>query len=208
MSHQGLQILYHILNSRPGILAERCYCPDIDVEKLLIAGNLPLTSLETGHELIDFDFLGITLPYELCYTNILTILNLAGIPFAAEDRNENHPLILGGGSCSLNPEPVADFFDAILLGDGEEAIIEIAGEVLRAKEVHLAKADLLVRLAGIDGVYVPSFSGPTMMNTAALPPSQKHRESGRFADGFCRIWSGRIICRRPWSPMPRSSMIA
>ena len=160
MSHQGLQILYHILNSRPGILAERCYCPDIDVEKLLVEGNLPLTSLETGHELRDFDILGITLPYELCYTNILTILHLAGIPFTAAERDETHPLILGGGSCSLNPEPVADFFDAVLLGDGEEAIVEIANEVLRAKEANLSKADLLVRLAGIDGIYVPSLFRP------------------------------------------------
>ena len=160
MSHQGLQILYHILNSRPDVLAERCYCPDIDVEKLLVAGNLPLTSLETGHALKDFDILGITLPYELCYTNILSILHLAGIPFAAADRDETHPLILGGGSCSLNPEPVADFFDAILLGDGEEAIVEIAHEVLRAKETNLSKTDLLGRLAGIDGIYVPSFFHP------------------------------------------------
>ena len=139
MSHQGLQILYHILNGRQDMLAERCYCPDLDVEKLLVGNNLPLTSLESGHALKDFDILGITLPYELCYTNILTILDLAGIPFLAADRDEGFPLILGGGSCSLNPEPVADFFDAILLGDGEEAIIEIAEEVLRAKKAHLPK---------------------------------------------------------------------
>jgi radical SAM family uncharacterized protein/radical SAM-linked protein len=160
MSHQGLQILYHILNGRPDILAERCYCPDIDVEKLLTVGNLPLTSLETGHKLKDFDILGITLPYELCYTNILTILHLAGIPFLAADRGEEYPLILGGGSCSLNPEPVADFFDAILLGDGEEAIIEIAEEVRKAKEAHLPRHDLLLRLAMIDGMYIPSFFRP------------------------------------------------
>jgi radical SAM family uncharacterized protein/radical SAM-linked protein len=160
MSHQGLQILYHILNGRPDILAERCYCPDIDVEKLLAENNLPLTSLESGHELKDFDILGITLPYELCYTNILTILHLAGIPFMEVDRDEGFPLILGGGSCSLNPEPVAEFFDAILLGDGEEAIIEIAEEVIRAKEAHLHKNDLLRRLSGIDGVYIPSFYRP------------------------------------------------
>jgi radical SAM family uncharacterized protein/radical SAM-linked protein len=160
MSHQGLQILYHILNGRQDMLAERCYCPDIDVEKLLVGNNLPLTSLESGRDLKDFDILGITLPYELCYTNILTILHLAGLPFLAADRDEGFPLVLGGGSCSLNPEPMADFFDAILLGDGEEAIIEIAEEVLHAKKAHLPKRDLLQRLAGIDGVYVPSFFQP------------------------------------------------
>jgi radical SAM family uncharacterized protein/radical SAM-linked protein len=160
MSHQGLQILYHILNGRQDMLAERCYCPDIDVERLLISNSLPLTSLESGHALKDFDILGITLPYELCYTNILTILHLAGLPFLAADRDQSSPLILGGGSCSLNPEPMADFFDAILLGDGEEAIIEIAEEVLRAKKAHLPRRDLLLRLAKLDGVYVPSFFRP------------------------------------------------
>ena len=177
MSHQGLQILYHILNSLPEVLAERCYCPDIDVEKLLVEGNLPLTSLETGHELKDFDILGITLPYELCYTNILTILHLAGIPFAAADRGERHPLILGGGSCSLNPEPVADFFDAILLGDGEEAIIEIAHVVLRAKEANRSKNELLGRLAGIDGIYVPSFFRPEYDTQGRITAIKKSRET-------------------------------
>jgi radical SAM superfamily enzyme YgiQ (UPF0313 family) len=113
MSHQGLQILYHILNSHEDILAERCYCPDQDMEKILRNKALPLSSLENNRPLKNFDLIGFTLPYELCYTNILTVLDLAGIPFRAANRDENSPIILGGGSCSLNPEPVADFFDAI-----------------------------------------------------------------------------------------------
>ncbi len=125
MSHQGLQILYHLLNKRADFLAERCYCPDIDLERLLREKRMALTSLESARPLGDFDVLGITLPYELCYTNILTILNLAAIPFYSRDRDNSFPLLLGGGACSLNPEPVADFFDAVLLGDGEEAIIDI-----------------------------------------------------------------------------------
>jgi radical SAM family uncharacterized protein/radical SAM-linked protein len=160
MSHQGLQILYHLLNGQSNFLAERCYCPDIDLETLLKEKNLPLVSLESGHELCDFDILGITLPYELCYTNILTILHLAGIPFAAADRDEHYPLIVGGGSCSLNPEPVADLFDAILLGDGEEAIIEIAEVVLQAKQTQLPRKNLLLQLSQISGVYIPSFFNP------------------------------------------------
>ncbi|MDR3628786.1 MAG: TIGR03960 family B12-binding radical SAM protein [Desulfocapsaceae bacterium] len=160
MSHQGLQILYHILNGRPDILAERCYCPDRDVEKLLKAGNLPLPSLETDHSLRDFDIVGFTLPYELCYTNILTILDLAGIPFRAADRDETFPLVMGGGSCSLNPEPVADFFDIILLGDGEEAIVEITDMILQAKLDGMPRSELLLRLADIEGVYIPSFFRP------------------------------------------------
>ncbi len=103
MSHQGLQILYHILNSRDHCLAERSYCPDRDMENQLRTRQLPLTSLESGRPLDQFDVLGITLPYELCYTNILTILELAGLPFRSEERSENHPLVLGGGAGSFNP---------------------------------------------------------------------------------------------------------
>ena len=160
MSHQGLQILYHILNSRESLLAERCYCPDLDLEKLLRSSDRPLTSLESGHPLADFDLLGITLPYELCYTNILTIFDLAGIPFLAADRGVSFPIILGGGSCSMNPEPVADFFDAILLGDGEEAILDITEVLIKAKKSQADRMSILKELAGIDGVYVPSLFRP------------------------------------------------
>ncbi len=160
MSHQGLQILYHILNGQKDILAERSYCPDVDVERILKEKGHQLTSLESDRGLADFDIVGITLPYELCYTNILTILDLAAIPFFAKDRNDSYPLILGGGSCSMNPEPVADFFDAILLGDGEDAILEIADVVKNAKENNLNKKTLLDRLVKVDGVYIPSFFQP------------------------------------------------
>ncbi len=160
MSHQGLQILYHILNGQDQVLAERSYCPDRDMERLLQERQSPLTSLETDHALADFDILGITLPYELCYSNIVTILSLAGIPLWAKDRDESFPLILGGGSCSMNPEPVADFFDAILLGDGEEALVEITTMVGRAKENKSSRAELLSQLATIQGLYIPSLFQP------------------------------------------------
>ncbi len=161
MSHQGLQILYHILNGQDNILAERCYCPATDMEELLRANHLSLCSIENKRPLVDFDFLGFTLPYELCYTNILTILDLAGIPFRAKDRKEGMPIILGGGSCSLNPEPVADFFDAILLGDGEEACLEIAESIRLAKSNSLTRNETLMKLAGIPGVYIPSLFSPS-----------------------------------------------
>lgn len=160
MSHQGLQILYHILNGQDKVLAERSYCPDRDMEKLLQERQAPLTSLESDHALADFDILGITLPYELCYSNIVTILSLAGIPLWAKDRDESFPLILGGGSCSMNPEPVADFFDAILLGDGEEALLEITTMVNQAKLKQLRRAELLSQLATVQGLYIPSFFQP------------------------------------------------
>ncbi len=124
MSHHGLQILYHLLNQQDAFLAERCYCPDTDLEHLLRQKNQTLTSLESLRPLKDFDVIGITLPYELCYTNILTILSLSDIPLYSRDRDPSFPLLLGGGAGSFNPEPVADFFDAILLGDGEEAVVE------------------------------------------------------------------------------------
>jgi radical SAM family uncharacterized protein/radical SAM-linked protein len=160
MSHQGLQILYHLLNQDDKFVAERCYCPDTDVEKLLREEQQHLTSLESGHSLGEFDVLGFTLPYELCYTNILTVLDLAGIPFYSADRDDSFPLIIGGGACSLNPEPVADFFDAILLGDGEEAIIEVADLLLQLKSEGASKAVTLKRLATIAGVYIPSHFTP------------------------------------------------
>ena len=160
MSHQGLQILYHLLNNREEFLAERCFCPDKDLEHLLREKDLPLTSLESARPLTDFDVLGISLPYELCYTNILTMLNLSAIPLYSKDRDSSFPLILGGGACSLNPEPVADFFDAILLGDGEEAIIEIASVLAQHKDDNFSKSKTLDLLAKIDGVYIPTHFQP------------------------------------------------
>ena len=160
MSHQGLQILYHILNSHEKFLAERCYCPDIDVENLTRESKKTLTSLESDHPLADFDLLGITLPYELCYSNILTILSLAELPFLANQRNNSHPLVLAGGAGALNPEPVADFFDAVLLGDGEEAIIEIAEIIGEEKTKKTDRTRLLEKLSEISGVYVPSHFEP------------------------------------------------
>jgi radical SAM family uncharacterized protein/radical SAM-linked protein len=160
MSHQGLQILYHIINGQDELLAERAYAPDIDLEKLLRRQGLPLFSLESHRPLHEFDVLGITLPYELCYTNILTILELAGLPLRAAHRRDALPLVIGGGPCAFHPEPVADFFDAILLGDGEEAILEIARLVKEAKRAGLGRDELLQQLSEIDGIYVPAFFTP------------------------------------------------
>jgi radical SAM family uncharacterized protein/radical SAM-linked protein len=168
MSHQGLQILYHLLNNKEYFLAERCFCPDKDLEQLLRDKEAPLTSLESARPLTDFDVLGITLPYELCYTNILTILNLAAIPFYSKDRDNSFPLIIGGGACSLNPEPVADFFDAILLGDGEEAIIDIASLLAEHKDSRLTKNETLDLLAEIDGIYIPAHFQPEYSSQGEL----------------------------------------
>jgi len=160
MSHHGLQILYAIINGREGLLADRVYGPDKDLEELLRQQNIPLFGVESRRPLAEFDMIGFTLPYELCYTNILTILALGEIPFRSSERQDFHPYIIGGGSGSFNPEPVADFFDAILLGDGEEAVLEIAGALQGAREARLGRNSTLEKLAAITGVYVPAFFEP------------------------------------------------
>jgi len=168
MSHYGLQVLYHVVNTTAGLLAERVYAPDLDLENMLRRERLSMFSLESRRPLRDFDVLGFTLPYELSYTNILTILELSGIPWRAKDRDSSQPLVIGGGSGSFNPEPVADFFDAILLGDGEEAILEIAALVKSAKQVGWQRRELLERLAEVPGVYVPAFFAPCYDHTGKL----------------------------------------
>lgn len=156
MSHQGLQILYHIINSQSGLLAERAFVPDLDLERLMRRQRQPLFSLESRRPLADFDLIGISLPYELCTSNILTILDLSGIPLRSAERDEGQPLVIGGGSGSFNPEPVADFFDAILLGDGEEAVLEMSAAVIAGRQAGLNRAELVDKLAGIAGVYAPA----------------------------------------------------
>lgn len=160
MSNQGLQILYHILNRHEHTTAHRAYVPDVDMERELRAQGLPLFAVESRRALAAYDVLGITLPHELCSTNILTVLDLAGLPFRSDARSEAHPLVLGGGACALNPEPVADFFDAIVVGDGEEIILEIADIVLLARQEGWARARLLLRLSQVVGLYVPSLFRP------------------------------------------------
>jgi radical SAM family uncharacterized protein/radical SAM-linked protein len=157
MSHLGFQILYSILNDVEWAAAERVYAPWPDREETLRAAGERLATLETGTVLADVDIVGFTLQYELSYTNILNMLELSGIPILAAERDEGHPLILGGGPCAGNPEPVADFFDAILFGDGEEAVVEIAGAYREWKKGGGGKAELLDRLSTIEGVYIPSF---------------------------------------------------
>jgi radical SAM family uncharacterized protein/radical SAM-linked protein len=157
MSHMGLQILYSILNSRDDIACERVFAPWIDMEAILRSKGMPLVSLESGLPLRNFDVIGFSLQYELSFSNVLNMLNLSSIPLLADERDENYPIILGGGPCAFNPEPMAEFFDAILIGEGEEAILEMADIVLRWKEAREDKGTLLTELSRIPGVYIPSF---------------------------------------------------
>ena len=158
MSHLGLQILYGILNDVPWLSAERTYAPWPDREEQLRSEKTLLTALESGTPLGQADIVGFTLQYELSYTNILNMLELAGIPLLASERDTSWPLVIAGGPCASNPEPLADFFDAFLLGDGEDASLEIAETVRRWKQSGSRdKTELLAELSNIEGIYVPSF---------------------------------------------------
>jgi radical SAM family uncharacterized protein/radical SAM-linked protein len=157
-SHFGLQILYSILNNRKDIAAERFFAPAPDMEALMRERKVPCLSMESRKPLHQFDVIGVSLLYELNFTNILTLFDLSGIPFYAEQRDDSFPLIIAGGPCAFNPEPLADFFDAFIIGDGEESIIQVADTVIRfKKEGDGNKKTLLRMLSKIEGVYVPSF---------------------------------------------------
>lgn len=155
MSHLGLKILYHILNGHPQILAERAFSPWVDAEILMRQRGLPLLSHESGLPLSSFDILGFTLQYELSYTNVLNMLDLAGIPGKREQRGETSPLIIAGGPCAFNPEPLADFIDLFVIGEAEEAILEIAEEALSWKGSGRRREALLQSLSSYPGVYCP-----------------------------------------------------
>jgi radical SAM family uncharacterized protein len=155
-SNQAIAVLYHAMNRLPGVCAERAYVPWMDMSARMREHAIPLFSLESCSAVRDFDLVGITVPYELTYSNILETLDLAGISLRSCDRGDAEPLVLGGGPCVFNPEPFAPFFDAILIGEGEEAIAEIVAAHRAAKAAGLTRGGVLAALAAVPGVYVPS----------------------------------------------------
>lgn len=159
MSNLGIKILYEVLNEREDTAAERVYAPWIDMEAKMREHNIPLYSLESFTPIKDFDFLGFSLQYEMIYTNVLNMLDLAGIPLWSKDRTEDDPLIVGGGPCVYNVEPVADFFDFFVIGEGEEILNEIVDTFVAWKKAGRkgGRQGLLHELAKLDGIYVPSF---------------------------------------------------
>lgn len=156
MSHLGIQILYHILNSKKGIACERVFAPWGDMEGVLRDRKIPLSSLESSTPLNQFDIVGFSLQYELCYTNVLNMLDLSNIPLFSKDRDERFPLIIAGGPLTFNPAPVADFFDAMVIGDGEEVVSEICDLVSQWKEAKTKRENILKSLSQLEGIYVPS----------------------------------------------------
>lgn len=186
MSHFGMQILYRALNENPQIAAERVFAPGRDMAVRLQEAHLPLCSLESGTPLGEFDIVGFSLLYELGYTNVLYMLELAQIPLWASERGDAHPLIIAGGPCTVNPEPVADFFDAMVVGDGEAVVVQLSQAWMEWKRSGAPRHALLKRWASIEGVYIPSFfekvpgSGPL---TAVAPRYSWHQRVERAIIG-------------------------
>ncbi|MFX4261611.1 TIGR03960 family B12-binding radical SAM protein [Pelotomaculum propionicicum] len=156
MSHLGMQILYNIVNNRPDALMERVFAPWPDMAEKMRDNGLALFALESQRPVKDFDIAAFTLQYEMSYSNILYMLDLAGIPMRAGHRNEEDPLVIAGGPCAFNPEPMADFIDIFVIGEGEEVINELLDVVLAGKRRKLGKKEILLEAAGITGIYVPS----------------------------------------------------
>ncbi len=157
MSHLGIQILYDMFNKRSDTYCERVYSPWLDLDKVMREKNISLFTLETQSPVKSMDFLGITLQYEMCYTNILQVLELSQIPIYAKDRTEEDPIVMGGGPCSYNPEPIADFFDFFYMGEGEVRYNEIFDLYKKVRAEGGTREDYLERIAEIEGVYVPKF---------------------------------------------------
>ena len=160
MSWNGLSILYNILNKTDYCYMERVFAPKTDMQSAMKKCGLPLFTLETKTPVKNADIVGFTLQYEMAYTNILCMLDLAGIPLYSAERSEDYPLIIAGGPCAFNAEPLADFFDAVLIGDGEELLPEFCRVYAECRKSGLSKRDSLIKLQKLQGVYVPSFYKP------------------------------------------------
>ncbi|GAU77425.1 TIGR03960 family B12-binding radical SAM protein [Fusibacter sp. 3D3] len=193
MSYLGLQIIYSLLNKEEDVFCERVFSPWRDMEELIRANNQTTVTLETKSKLLDMDILAFTLQYELSYTNILNMLDLSHIPFYSKDRSSNHPIIVAGGPCAYNPEPIADFVDVFLIGEGEEQLIDFIEAYRPYKAGKITKDEFLLAAAQIGGVYVPKFYEPVynenrilvdVKRTENVPEKIKKRIVRDFDKGF------------------------
>ena len=177
MSHLGIQILYDMFNRRDDTWCERVYSPWSDLDKIMREEKIPLFALESQDSIKDFDFLGITIQYEMCYTNILQILDLSQMPLRAKDRGEEYPIVMGGGPCTYNPEPLAEFFDIFYIGEGETVFDELLDAYKAYKKAGRSKKEFLERAAEIPGLYVPAFYDVTYKEDGTLEsfkPNNSH----------------------------------
>ena len=157
MSHLGMQILYHMFNQRDDVWCERVFSPWTDLDQVMRQESLPLFALESQDPIKEFDFLGITIQYEMCYTNILQILDLGQIPLSAKERGEGCPIVIGGGPCVYNPEPIAEFFDLFYIGEGETCYDQLLDLYIQNKKAGKSRLDFLKKAASVPGIYVPQF---------------------------------------------------
>lgn len=177
MSHLGIQILYDMLNRRDDVWCERVYSPWTDLDKIMREEQIPLFALESQDPIKDFDFIGITIQYEMCYTNILQILDLAQIPLFAKDRTEEYPIVIGGGPCTYNPEPLADFFDIFYIGEGETEYDNLMDKYKEWKASGKSRKEFLEMAAEIPGLYVPAFYDVTYNKDGTIErftPNNEH----------------------------------
>ena len=168
MSYLGIQILYDMFNSREDTWCERVYSPWTDLDAVMREKKIPLFALESQDPIKDFDFLGITIQYEMCYTNILQVIDLSGIPMLARDRGEDDPIVIGGGPCVYNPEPLADFFDIFYIGEGETVYHQLLDVYKAHKKNHTSRQQFLEAAAQIEGLYVPMFYDVTYHEDGTL----------------------------------------
>lgn len=161
MSHLGIQILYDMFNRRADVWCERVYSPWTDLDKIMRQENIPLFALESQDPIKEFDFLGITIQYEMCYTNILQILDLSQIPLLSKDRSQTDPIVIGGGPCTYNPEPIADFFDLFYIGEGETVYYDLLDKYKEVRSRNGSRNEFLELASKIPGIYVPSFYDAT-----------------------------------------------
>ncbi|MCF7823348.1 MAG: TIGR03960 family B12-binding radical SAM protein [Candidatus Marinimicrobia bacterium] len=178
MPYNGFQILYHILNREQDIAAERVYAPWPDMEALMRENSLPMHSLETKHQLSDFDIVGFSLPYDLLYTNLINMLDLANIPIWTKDRRENDPIIIAGGTNAYNPEPVADIFDLVVIGDAEELLVDLVRLIGKGRREGRSRKEILMEAAKLpEGIYVPAFYDFEYDETGTLLAINKNNDS-------------------------------
>ena len=180
MSHLGIQILYDMFNQREDVWCERVYSPWLDLHKIMKEEQIPLFALESQDPIRDFDFLGITIQYEMCYTNILQILDLSRIPIHSRDRGEADPIVIGGGPCTYNPEPLAEFFDIFYIGEGETVYDELLDAYKEYRAAGKSRLEFLERAAQIEGLYVPMFYDAAYHEDgtlASFTPNNEHAPS-------------------------------
>lgn len=201
MSHLGIQILYDMFNRREDVWCERVYSPWPDLDQVMREEQIPLFALESQEPVKNFDFLGITIQYEMCYTNILQILDLSKIPMLAKDRGEDDPLVIGGGPCTYNPEPLADFFDLFYIGDGETVYDVLLDAYIANKKAGGTREEFLLEAAKIEGIYVPAFYEVTYLEDGTIASFTPNRQ------GVPAVIEKQIVMDLPNAPFPEKPVV-